>query len=148
MQKGIRAGRQDTLPALRLQDNSQGACSVQKACGGTITMGELENLIGHLQMQNQQLQAVLMQKQALSMQSREIEKALEHLETASDDVYRTVGPILVKVPGSEVKKQLEDDKEEVDLKLKTIESQEKKLRDKLKESQEKIQGMMPQGQGG
>ncbi|KHO47743.1 MAG: prefoldin beta subunit [archaeon GW2011_AR5] len=111
-------------------------------------MGELENLIGHLQMQNQQLQAVLMQKQALSMQSREIEKALEHLETASDDVYRTVGPILVKVPGGEVKKQLEDDKEEVDLKLKTIESQEKKLRDKLKESQEKIQGMMPQGQGG
>jgi len=99
-------------------------------------------------MQNQQLQAVLMQKQALSMQSREIEKALEHLETASDDVYRTVGPILVKVPGGEVKKQLEDDKEEVDLKLKTIESQEKKLRDKLKESQEKIQGMMPQGQGG
>src|SRR3989338_2080320 len=111
-------------------------------------MGELENLIGHLQMQNQQLQGVLMQKQSLSMQSREIEKAIEHLENATDDVYRTVGPILVKIPGADVKKQLEDDKEEVDLKLKTIEVQEKKLLDRLKENQEKIQGMMPQGQGG
>ena len=111
-------------------------------------MGELENLIGHLQMQNQQLQAVLMQKQSLAMQGREIEKALEHMETASDDIYRSVGPILVKTPLADVRKQLEDEKEETDLKLKTIESQEKRLKDKLKESQEKIQGMMPQGQGG
>ena len=109
---------------------------------------ELENLIGMLQTQNQQLQAIMMQKQALGMQGREIEKALEHLETATDDVYRSVGPILIKTPAADIKGQLEEEKEEIDLKIKTMESQEKRLKDKLKESQEKIQSMMPAGQGG
>lgn len=111
-------------------------------------MSELENLIGHLQMQNQQLQALLVQKQALAIQSREIEKALEYLELATDDIYRSVGPILVKTPAKDIKGKLEEEKEEIALKVKAIESHEKKLRERLKESQEKIQGMMPAGQGG
>ena len=109
---------------------------------------ELENLISVLQNQNQQLQAIMMQKQALGMQGREVEKPLEHLETAADDVYRSVGPILIKTPVADIKSQLEEEKEEIDLKIKTIESQEKKLKDKLKDSQERIQNMMPAGQGG
>ena len=111
-------------------------------------MNELESLIGHLQLQNQQLQTLMMQKQSLTIQTREIEKALEHLEIASDDVYRSVGPILVKTPKADVKGQLEEEKEEIDLKIKALDSQEKKLKEKLKENQEKIQGMMPAGQGG
>lgn len=111
-------------------------------------MGELENLIGMLQTQNQQLQAIMMQKQALTIQGREIEKALEHIELASDDIYRTVGPILIKTSAKDIKSHLEEEKEEIGLKIKTIESQEKRLKDKLKESQEKIQTMMPAGQGG
>src|SRR3989338_7120012 len=104
-------------------------------------MTELENMIGHLQVQNQQ-------QQALMMQSREIEKALEHIESSEDDIYRTVGPILVKTPKADIKGKLDEEKEEIEIKIKTIEGQEKKLKEKVKDNQEKIQGMMPAGQGG
>ena len=39
-------------------------------------MGDLENLIGHFQMQNQQLQALLMQKQTLGLPEKDIKKEL------------------------------------------------------------------------
>ena len=99
-------------------------------------MGELENLIGHFQMQNQQLQAIMVQKQTLGMQAKEIEKALEQIEVSTGDVYRSVGPVLVKTSKDAIKKQLEEEKEDIDIKLKTM------------ENQEKIQGMIPSGQGG
>ncbi len=110
-------------------------------------MGDLENLIGHFQVQNQQLQQILLQKQALNMQSKEIEKALENIEEKSE-VFRTVGPILIKSTPAEIKKQLEEEKEDIDLKLKSMETQESKLKDKMKENQQKIQGLIPSGQGG
>ncbi|MBI2578731.1 MAG: prefoldin subunit beta [Candidatus Aenigmarchaeota archaeon] len=102
----------------------------------------LEELLGHLQMQNQQLQNVMMQKQALIIQTKEIEKALEEISREdSEEIYRSVGPILVKADKEKVKKDLEEQKEEMELKIKSLEKQESRLKSLMKEGQEKFQSL-------
>lgn len=93
-------------------------------------------------MQNQQLQSVMMQKQALIIQSKEIEKALEEISREdSEEIYRSVGPILVKADKEKVKKDLEEQKEEMELKIKSLEKQEARLKSLMKEGQEKFQAL-------
>jgi prefoldin beta subunit len=103
---------------------------------------ELEKLLEQLQKNNQQMQAIMLQKQALMIQNNEIEKALEELEKCEDNVYKSIGPILVKTSKTAMKKELADTKEENDIKLKAIERQETRLKERIKESQERFQDMM------
>ena len=99
---------------------------------------EQEHYFGQLQMHSQQLQNIMMQKQALSMRSRELEKAIEEAKD-STEIYRTIGPILVKVEKNKIEKELEEEKEEIDIKLKSLESQEDRIKSKIKDAQEKVQ---------
>jgi len=104
---------------------------------------EAQEILMKMQNDNQQLQAILLQKQTFELQLKEIESALKELEKAKDDVYKSVGPILIKSTKSELKKELEDAKEEINLKLKAIENQENKIRSRIKESQEEFQKFLP-----
>ncbi len=110
----------------------------------------LEEVINQLQAQNQQLQTIMIQKQGVMIQNREIENALEYLEKMQgDEVYKTVGPILVKADKGEMRKELEESREEMDLKIKALQNQEKRVKEKLKESQERFQEMAKHvGHGG
>lgn len=102
----------------------------------------LEEVLAQLQVQNQQLQSVLVQKQTLIIQSKEIEKALEEISKEdTQEVYRSVGPILVKADKDKLRKELEEAKEEMELKVKTLEKQETRLKSLLKEGQEKFQAL-------
>ena len=111
---------------------------------------ELEEVINQLQAQNQQLQTIMIQKQGVMIQNREIESALEYLEKMQgDEVYKTVGPILVKAGKESIKKELEESREELDLKIKALQNHEKRVKEKLKESQEKFHEMAKHvGHGG
>ena len=58
---------------------------------------DLENIIMQLESQNQQLQIIMSQKQSMMIQGKEVERALEELDKLTDeDIYKTIGPILVK----------------------------------------------------
>ena len=103
---------------------------------------EMERALIQVQSQNQQLQQILMQKQAMMVQQREIEHALEELEKSKDDVFKSIGPVLVKSTKEDVTKDLSELKEEIDLRVKGLDKQEKKLKDLLEESQEKLQGII------
>ena len=112
-------------------------------------MGELEDILSELQMHNQQLQAIMIQKQALMIQDKEMEKALEEIEKCSDEeIFKSIGPILVKSPKEEVKKELEDGREDTDLKIKSLERQEARVKQKIKSIQEKFQALAQSGSGG
>src|SRR3989338_1822946 len=117
---------------------------------GSDMESELEEVINQLQAQNQQLQTIMIQKQGVMIQNREIESALEYLEKMQgDEVYKTVGPILVKAGKESIKKELEESREELDLKIKALQNHEKRVKEKLKESQEKFQEMAKHvGHGG
>jgi prefoldin beta subunit len=105
---------------------------------------EMERTLIQVQSQNQQLQAIMVQKQQMVLQQKEIEHALEELEKAKDDVYKSIGPVLVKSTKESVKTDLAELKEELDLRIKGLEKQEQKLKSLLKESQEKLQGIIKQ----
>ena len=110
---------------------------------------ELEELLQQIQFQNHQLQMLMVQKQNLVIQSKEIEKALEEVRKSdNEDVYKSVGPILVRSKKDDLVKDLEEGMEEAQLKIKALETQEKRLKEKIKSFQEKFQEMMPKGQGG
>jgi prefoldin beta subunit len=101
---------------------------------------EAQQVLMELQTFQQQMQTVLMQKESLSIQNMEIEKALEELgKSEHDDVYKAVGPILIKSTKKDLTKELNEKKETIDLRIKSLQKQETRLKDKLKESQERFE---------
>jgi len=138
------------MPVLRFKDNCKDEAEIQENSNNMVMImeDELKELIGNLQIQNQQLQALQIQKQTLSTQQKEIDNALEEIGKNPEEIYKTVGPILVKTAKTEIIKDLNETKEDIQLKIKTIESQEKKLSAKMEENQKKFKEMMPIGKGG
>ncbi len=121
----------------------------------TITLPpEAQQLIMQMQAFQQQYQTLNIQREALSMQKIESEKALDELKKAKDkeEVFKIVGPVLVKSTKSELVKELGEKKETGELRLKSLEKQEERIREKLEEIQKKLEeylkGAMPQGLGG
>ena len=101
---------------------------------------ETQQILIELQTYQQQTQTVLIQKESLNIQNMEIDKALEELgKTTTTDVYKIVGPILIKSNKKDLEKELNEKKETIDLRLKSLKKQEDRLREKLKESQERFE---------
>ena len=113
-------------------------------------MSELEDLVRQIEIQSQQVQSVTMQKQSLMLQGKEVEKALDELKKDDvSEVYKSVGPILVKADKKSLRLELEEAQEEIELRIKTLDRQEDLLKKKMKENQEKFKGLMPAtGHGG
>jgi len=108
-----------------------------------------QQLLVQMQAFQQQYQGIAVQKEAMSLQKLEFEKALEELGKAKDngDVYKAVGPVLVKSTKSVLTKELGERKETIDLRLKALDKQEEKLKEKLQEIQGKLEAMF-KGQTG
>jgi len=93
---------------------------------------QAQQLLGQAQIYQQQMQGILTQKEMLSAQLMEIEKALDELgKTKETQVYRISGPILIKSSKNEVKKELEEKKEMMGLRIKSLEKSEKKVKEKI-----------------
>lgn len=103
-----------------------------------------QQLLLQMQTFQQQYQAAAMQKEGLMLQKLELDKALEELAKTKDgeEVYKAVGPILVKSTKAELVKELGEKKETAELRLKSIDKQEEKLKEKLKETQDKLQALL------
>ena len=108
----------------------------------------LESLLAGVQAQNQQMQGIMVQKQTIQLQVHETERALEELEKSPEDgdVFRAVGPILVKTTKANLTKELGVMKEELDLRVKTLDKQEKRIKESLQETQEKLQSLIRSGE--
>ncbi|MBI4453809.1 prefoldin subunit beta [Candidatus Woesearchaeota archaeon] len=85
--------------------------------------------LAQLQMIEQNLQQLLSQKQQFNGQMVEIESALEELEK-TEDAYKIVGNVMVKVSKSDLNKELTEKKERTEIRIKSIEKQEDKLKEK------------------
>ena len=93
--------------------------------------------IGKMQLLEQNIQNFMMQKQQFQMQLVEIESALEELDK-SDTSYKIIGNIMVLSNKDELKKDLDSKKEMVELRIKTIEKQEKGIKEKAQELQKEV----------
>ena len=104
---------------------------------------QLQNQIAQFQQLQQQLQAVTSQKIQMEAQMKEIERTSEELDKAAGDVYKNVGSLMIKVNDKEpVKMELEESKETLEVRIKSMERQENNLREKYTEMQATINTAM------
>lgn len=102
----------------------------------------LQNQIKQAQQLETQIEQVATQKYQLDLRIKEIDKTLKELQSIGTDtpVYKSVGNILYRV---EDKQKLVDDlseqKELSEIRIKTLEKQQKALEDKYKELETLIQ---------
>ncbi|MEM2874367.1 MAG: prefoldin subunit beta [Candidatus Nanoarchaeia archaeon] len=94
--------------------------------------------IQELQLLQQRLTVFTAQKQQLQIQLAELDNALAELQKAKPPVYRLLGEILVEKLPDELKAELKEKRDEIDLRIKTIEKQESKTREKAQELQKAI----------
>ena len=111
-------------------------------------MGELppqvQNLIAQLQQIQQQLQAVVAQKMQVEAMLKETEEALQEVQNSPEDapIFKVAGSVLVKISKEKVLKELEEKKDTYDVRIKTLQRQEERLKERLTELQKKVQSML------
>src|ERR671919_852122 len=111
----------------------------------------LREQLSRLQQLQQNLQAIMMQKQQVELEIVEIERALEELKKMDGDsnsVYKGAGPLLIKTKKEDVLKELEEKKELSNTRVTVLGKQEARVKDNLKEVENKINTMIRQMQSG
>ena len=104
---------------------------------------ETEDQLSRLQMMEQAFQNLSMQKQNFQMQLIEVESAIAEIEK-TEKAYKIIGSIMVAADKESLKSELNSKKEILELRIKTLEKQEKDFKDKSsilqKELVEKLGG--------
>ena len=102
---------------------------------------EQRTLVMDFERNRQLLGTISSQKQQLSVQNEVITASLEELKgTKEKSVLKVVGNILVQKPVTDMKKELEEQKETTGLKLKTLVKQEETIIKKLNSIKAKVEG--------
>jgi prefoldin beta subunit len=102
---------------------------------------KIQNQLAQFQQLQQQLQAILGQKYQMEAQLKETERTVEELNKTADDVpiYKSVGSLLIKAKDKvAVLKEIEDDKESLRVRIKTLDRQEKYMRDRYQSLQDQL----------
>ena len=101
-----------------------------------------------IQMIEQTIQNLLMQKQAFQTQLFEVDNALNEIEKTKDETYKIVGPIMVATSKKELKDDLQSKKEILELRIKNLEKQEKKIKEEATQLQTEVMKKLKQKGGG
>jgi prefoldin beta subunit len=104
----------------------------------------LKEQISRLQQLQQNLQAIMMQKQQIELEIVETERALEELSktTTSDSIYKAAGPLLIKSEKDIIEKDLAEKKELANTRVMVLGKQELRVKENLKEVENKINQML------
>lgn len=98
---------------------------------------DTEQKIAQLQLMEQNLQSFLIQRQQFQSQLIEVESALKEVET-SKEAYKIVGNIMVNASKEDLKKDLEEKKRILELRIKTLEKQETQIKEKATRTQAEV----------
>jgi prefoldin beta subunit len=105
---------------------------------------EAGQLLNQAQLYSQQIQNIIAQKTALVLELNEMKRALEEVrKTKEKFVFKLSGPIMIKVDTAELKKEFEERESLASLRIKTLEKQEVKLKEKIDELRTKIIKVRP-----
>lgn len=101
---------------------------------------QVQMQLARLQDLQEQLRAIVLRKQQIELELREVERALKETEGLSNDVpiYKSVGALLFKTEKEKVVKELGERKEELELRIKTLERQESRVKQQLEELRKSI----------
>ena len=99
---------------------------------------ETNEKITQLQILEQNIQNFLLQKQTFQSQLVETDNALEELEKSKGNVYKIVGAIMISAEKDNLRKDLQNKKEILDLRIRSIEKQENQLKEKASKLQSEV----------
>jgi len=98
----------------------------------------VQEKIAQLQMIQQRMQVLASQKQAFQLQLVEVENALGEVSKSTKPVYKMIGGVLIEKKVAEVKKELEDKKKMLDLRIKNFEKQEESTKKQALDLQKEV----------
>ncbi len=107
---------------------------------------ESEN-ISQLQLLRENLENVATQKQHIEAELTEMNSALSQLAD-TDESYRILGKIMVRVSGEELQKELKEHEELAQVRLKNFSSQEEKIKEQMQTIQQKLMKEIKDGKNG
>ncbi len=113
----------------------------QKAPGNPLANldEETQRKIQELQMMEQSFQQLLMQKNAFSMEANETDFVLEEVKKTSGEVSRIIGnQVIIKSTKEEVLEEVKKKKELIELRMKSIDEQEKQFSEKIESIREEV----------
>nr|MBI4157051.1 prefoldin subunit beta [Candidatus Woesearchaeota archaeon] len=100
---------------------------------------DTEQKIAQLQIFEQNLQNFFIQRQTFQNQAAEIENALKELGNLKEDTaFKLVGNIMLKKKKKDLTEDLKSRKEVLELRIKNIEKQENKIKEKSKEIRDEV----------
>ena len=99
---------------------------------------ETADKIQDIQILEQNLQSLTMQKQSFQMELNEIINALAEFTKAGDEIYRILGGIMMRADKNSLNSELEDKKKVLEIRISSIEKQEKILEKKTGDLREEI----------
>jgi prefoldin beta subunit len=95
---------------------------------------ETQNSLQEIQILEHNFQQVLQQKQLFNMESSETDFALKEIEKAEGDLFKIVGgQVVIKTTKEFLVADLTKKRELIELRLKTINQQEKELAERIEE---------------
>jgi prefoldin beta subunit len=99
---------------------------------------EVSEKIEELRYLESNSQNLLMQKQNSQIELNEINNAIEEVKKAEGEVYKVSSNIMIKANKQEVLKELQEKKKILDLKINSIEKQEKVLDEKSEKLKKEV----------
>jgi len=103
---------------------------------------ELVKKLREYESMEKQLQSILLQVNQLKLQLSEIDLATKSLDNAKDDIYRSVGSIMIKTTKEDALKDLNNKKEMFEVRLASLERQQQDLGGKVSGMRTELQQQM------
>ena len=109
---------------------------------------KVQNQLSMLQQLQQQLQTILQQKAQYQLAVREAKRAQEEIKDSADDavMYMSVGTVMMQKKKEVVDAKLTEKVETLELRIKSLEKQEKMLQGKFEQLQSQIKAAI-EGKG-
>jgi len=99
---------------------------------------ETQKKVQSLQILEQNFQNILMQKQSFQVEINETNTALNEVINSNEDIFKVIGQVMVKSDKEKLKKELEEKKDLLDLRIKAIDKQELSLRSEIERIRSEI----------
>ncbi|MDP7621023.1 MAG: prefoldin subunit beta [SAR324 cluster bacterium] len=106
---------------------------------------DIQDKLREFQEGQQQARMIMSQKYQAEIQLKEAQSALEELEKTDDksEVHKIVGQILIKTDKATISGELKEKVDSLEVRMKSLSSQEEKLTNNLKSIQDRLQGILP-----
>ena len=110
---------------------------------------KVQNQLSMLQQLQQQLQNILQQKAQYELAVREAKRAQEEIKDSAEDavMYMSVGTVMMQKKKEVVNAKLTEKVESLELRIKSLEKQEKMMQTKFEQLQSQIKAAI-EGKGG